>query len=242
MSAESSSNGDSPNGRPTGGWGISGALGLGLAAVIVPSVLASMILPLVVSLGVGQNIQNFTSSLVVELLTIAAVVAIVYAYRLRLTDIGLGRLRLEHVGMALLGFAAYALLSVGISSLMQRVMPFDENEIQDVGFTSPQGIELALVFLILVILVPLAEEILFRGFIFRGFRKRLPFWATALIVSVLFALAHFQINVGLDVFALSLVLCFLREKSDSLWPGIALHATKNFVAFMFLFVYGATGF
>jgi membrane protease YdiL (CAAX protease family) len=34
-----------------------------------------------------------------------------------------------------------------------------------------------------------------------------------------------------------MVLAYLREKTGSLWPPIGLHALKNFVAFMALFVF-----
>jgi len=41
---------------------------------------------------------------------------------------------------------------------------------------------------------------------------------------------------ALDTFILSLVLIYLREKTGSLWASITLHAVKNGVAFMALFV------
>jgi membrane protease YdiL (CAAX protease family) len=44
---------------------------------------------------------------------------------------------------------------------------------------------------------------------------------------------------ALDTFTLSLVLCYLRQKTDSLWPGIMLHALKNGLAFMSLFLIAA---
>lgn len=241
MSDDSSSSTNPANGRPVGGWGIGGALGLGFLALVAPSLLASSLLPIFDRLGLSSNLQNFVASLVVESLTIVSILAILFSYRLQLSDIGLGRFKLGYVGLAMLGFGAYVIASVVVSTLVRQFVPFDENQAQDVGFTSPQGVELLLVFVALVILTPLAEEILFRGFLFRGFRRRLNFWPTAIIISILFALAHFQVNVGLDVFALSLVLCYLREKTDSLWPGIVLHSTKNLVAFLYLYVHGGIG-
>jgi membrane protease YdiL (CAAX protease family) len=41
---------------------------------------------------------------------------------------------------------------------------------------------------------------------------------------------------GLDTFILSLFLIYLREKTDGLWASMALHALKNGVAFVALFV------
>ena len=88
----------------------------------------------------------------------------------------------------------------------------------------------------LVIVTPIFEETVFRGFLFKGLRRRLPFWAAASVVSVMFAFAHGQWNVALDTFVLSLILCFLVEKNNSLIPSILLHELKNEVAFTALFI------
>ena len=45
---------------------------------------------------------------------------------------------------------------------------------------------------------------------------------------------------ALDTFTLSMVLCYLRQETDSLWPGILLHALKNCIAFITLFVLHAS--
>ena len=64
----------------------------------------------------------------------------------------------------------------------------------------------------------------------------MPWWGATLLVSVLFGVAHMQWNVGIDVFALSVVMCILRERTNSIWAGFLLHAAKNFVAFYVTFV------
>jgi len=96
---------------------------------------------------------------------------------------------------------------------------------------------LVLAFIGLVVLPPIAEEMLFRGFLYRGLAKRLPKILSALITSGLFALLHFQWNVSLDVFVLSLVLIALYEKTKNLWVCVGLHAIKNGIAFLALFVF-----
>ncbi len=132
----------------------------------------------------------------------------------------------------------YAALSVTFAALAVKLIPgFNANQAQDVGLPSSlSGLDSLVAFISLVILTPLLEEIIFRGVLFRGLRKRLPFWGSALITSGLFALAHAQWNVGIDTFVLSLALCYLVEKSDSILPSVMLHASKNFMAFLFLFV------
>lgn len=132
----------------------------------------------------------------------------------------------------------YVAVSVTFTLLATNFIPaFNAEQAQDVGLPSTlAGTNMIAAFVSLVILTPIFEEIIFRGILFRGLRERLPFWVSAAIVSVLFALAHAQWNVGVDTFILSLALCYLVEKSDSIGPGIMLHAIKNLMAFIFLFV------
>jgi membrane protease YdiL (CAAX protease family) len=88
----------------------------------------------------------------------------------------------------------------------------------------------------LIIVAPVAEEVLFRGYLYGKLRKSVPVWAAIGIVSVLFGSIHGQWNVAIDVFALSIVLCVLREITGSIWAGILLHMVKNGLAFYILFI------
>jgi membrane protease YdiL (CAAX protease family) len=61
-------------------------------------------------------------------------------------------------------------------------------------------------------------------------------WLAILITSTLFGLIHGAWNVGIDTFALSIVLCVVRLKTGSLWASILIHMTKNAIAFYLLFI------
>lgn len=83
-----------------------------------------------------------------------------------------------------------------------------------------------------------------RGFLYTTLKKALkPIWAV-LLTSALFAAAHLSeggssglLWIGaLDTFVLSLVLIYLREKTGGLWASITLHAIKNGIAFVTLFL------
>lgn len=220
------------------GWGIPGALFLGLSAYFLPSVVLVFFAPGVQSLILSPNVANFVYAAAFEALVIGTIIIFVRAYGLRLKDIGLSNFKWGQLGLVAIGFGVYFLASIAISTVFSFFVDYDINQAQDVGFSNPSGIEVVMVFLVLVVLAPLAEELLFRGFIFQGLRRRLSFWATTIIVSILFAVVHGQINVALDVFALSLVLCWLREKTNSLWPAVILHSAKNGIAFVLLFILG----
>jgi membrane protease YdiL (CAAX protease family) len=93
-------------------------------------------------------------------------------------------------------------------------------------------------FLVYVLLSPLAEELFFRGLIQTILSplqilnlKILDFSLTApvVITSVLFAVAHFAYSLQALVFiiALSIFCGYLRERSQSVIPGIFAHAVFN---------------
>src|SRR5579875_74123 len=88
---------------------------------------------------------------------------------------------------------------------------------------------------------PMCEETFFRGFLF-GVLRRLPLrvgarelgpWVAAVIVAILFGLAHtgsanpeYLIPLGF----LGFLLCLVRWRTRSLYPGMALHSANNAIA------------
>ncbi len=134
---------------------------------------------------------------------------------------------------------AYIVTVVTLFSVVEMLqIGVDLDQEQDVGFgavVSP--VELILAFLALVVVVPLVEEILIRGFMFRALSRVFGFGLAALVSASIFGLLHGQVNLFIDTFALGLALAWLVHKTDSLWPAIALHALKNFAAFLYLFVF-----
>ncbi len=89
------------------------------------------------------------------------------------------------------------------------------------------------VIVLITVLAPLAEEILFRGYIFGSLRNLRGIWPAAIMTGVLFGAVHagsapvgFLVPLGVFGFG----LCLLREFGGSLYPCIALHALNNSIA------------
>jgi membrane protease YdiL (CAAX protease family) len=91
------------------------------------------------------------------------------------------------------------------------------------------------------VLAPMAEEFFFRGFLFGVLRRwrivvagrELGPWVAAIIVGILFGLAHtgsassqYLIPLGF----LGFVLCLVRWRTGSLYPCMALHSANNSLA------------
>ena len=89
-----------------------------------------------------------------------------------------------------------------------------------------------------IVAAPVAEEIFFRGFLFGGLRRGLPFVAAALVSAVIFGAFHYTGPHSLTVLPqlafLGLVLAWIYERSGSIYPTIALHVLNNALAFVVL--------
>lgn len=84
-----------------------------------------------------------------------------------------------------------------------------------------------------IVVAPLTEELLFRGFLHRGWtRSWIGVSGTILLTSVLWAALHQQYNwLGiLCIFLMGLIFGWVRHRSGSTSPVIVLHALNNLVA------------
>lgn len=154
-------------------------------------------------------------------------------------DLGLFRFPTwSDIAAALAGYVMYVVPAVILMMVVLRVMPgIDMEKVQDVGFLGIiRNYEYALAFLTLVVIAPVAEEIIFRGYLLNRLGNYVPFWLSILIVSVVFGLIHGNVVLAVDTFVLSVVLCVLRRASGSLWSPILLHMTKNGIAYYILFI------
>ena len=217
-----------------------------LAGFILAQVIVGLLLLGLRAVGVSfANIDESTLqavlSAVIYVLSLVIVIGIpwvVKKYRTTLSEVGLQTTPTwTDILLAPAGFIAYILLSFILTSIAMQFSFYDVDQVQDTGFTQiSQGYEFLLAFLTLVVIAPIAEEILFRGYLLGKLRKHVPIWLAILVTSLLFALVHFAWNVGVDVFALSIVLCLLRIGTGRLWPAILLHMMKNGLAFYILFI------
>ena len=218
---------------------------LTVAAILIPFAatvgLAFVLKSMNVSLDfVKTNIGSSVLAIISELLYL---LIIFWCFRAKLVTwqrLGWRKLRFTRVAVYVVaGVGWYFLLTMGFAIAVKVIFPdFNSGQQQDIGIQNLQGsLQQIVAFVSLAIVPPLVEETLFRGFLFKGLRLKWPFWLSALVTSVMFAVAHGQLNVGLDVFALSLVLCYITDKTGSILPGIVIHMLKNSFAYILLFTH-----
>ena len=83
-----------------------------------------------------------------------------------------------------------------------------------------------------IVIAPLLEETLFRGFVFQGLARSWGLWAGAAVSGLLFALSHQDVSVIVPFTVLGMALALLFYYTRSLWTNIALHASFNLIAFL----------
>lgn len=130
-------------------------------------------------------------------------------------------------------FVAFVALAYIALVITKVLLPgFDPNQAQVNEFTQAVTGNARLVsFFALVIIPPIVEEILFRGFMFPAFSGKVGYLLGALFSSLLFGFAHLQANVGVYTVVLGLLLCYMYKRTGSIIPGMALHMINNYVAF-----------
>jgi membrane protease YdiL (CAAX protease family) len=90
----------------------------------------------------------------------------------------------------------------------------------------------------IVIAAPILEEILCRGIVLRGLLKNYPPYKAILISALFFGLMHLDPWQAIPAFFGGLFLGWVYYKTQSVIPGIIIHATINSTAAVFLFLPG----
>ncbi|KAL8158895.1 hypothetical protein V2J09_000432 [Rumex salicifolius] len=86
--------------------------------------------------------------------------------------------------------------------------------------------------LVVSVCAPVWEEILFRGFLLPSLTRYMPVWCSILVSSVVFALAHFNVQRMLPLILLGVVMGVVFSRSRNLLPSMLLHSLWN--GFVFL--------
>lgn len=87
-------------------------------------------------------------------------------------------------------------------------------------------------FVAMGILAPIAEELLFRGVIYKRLKTYYDVTIAAYIASLIFAIAHFNLIQGLYAFVFGMMICFVYEKNGNILTVIAMHMGANIASLL----------
>jgi len=201
--------------------------------------------PLVVILGNNANDPVWTMIYQALVYTLSALVVILYSkkfissWKTNREELGLkGLPTFTDIGLGIAGFILTLLISGVVSNVMTQIFPwFDVNETQNVGYDYlSTGLDRAVAFIALVIIAPIAEELVFRGWLYGKLRKKHKIALSLILTSVLFGALHGQWNVGVTVGIMSTIMCAQREITGTAYSGMITHMLKNGVAFYILYI------
>jgi membrane protease YdiL (CAAX protease family) len=223
-------------GRP--GWRPWSAV-LGLVAGFLGALFGALVLGVIGAATTGSTFEdppgwvNISATVVqdVSLIGAALLMARTWAaptpahFGLRPAPIG------RALGYAVLAWIAFYLFTAVFIAVL-GLSPSQEDIAEQLGVAGTSG--LVAIAILVTVIAPVAEEFFFRGFFYGALRNWKGPWPAALITGTVFGAIHAGGSqaaylVPLGVFGV--LLCFVYERTGSLWPCIALHCANNTLAF-----------
>ncbi len=172
----------------------------------------------------GIKLQIGPAAMIVEVFLIGAVIPLRRRYGLSAKDLGLRATPgLRSMALAFLVLLLYFGGTVGYVYAVG--LNHAERSLSVVHY--PNTVNEILDMIALAVTAPIAEEIFFRGILYRSLRNRLKVLPAALIAGCLFGLVHATgyplITLPVKAF-FGVLACLLYERTGSLLPGIAVHS------------------
>jgi membrane protease YdiL (CAAX protease family) len=160
---------------------------------------------------------------------------------LTLRDLGFRIPRLGVIGVALLGAVGMFAVATIVGGAIDRIT--HTTHVQDVvqmleSIHQPWLIAFFAVFAIA--LAPIAEEMIFRIFLFNAGLRWGGFWVGALVSSAVFGLAHFDRSTGfasvVPLAVIGLILCGVYYRSRNAYASMIAHGVFNSVTVVLILV------
>lgn len=128
-----------------------------------------------------------------------------------------------------------ALCSIGLSKLV-TILPIDNilgsyENVENAFEASALHIQV----LVLVILGPVAEEIVFRGLVYNRIKGYTKEMTAVYLSSAIFGIYHFNLVQGLYAFMLGILLVYVYEKQRTILAPIIMHMSANLLALVMMY-------
>ena len=86
--------------------------------------------------------------------------------------------------------------------------------------------------LMLVVLAPIMEEVLFRGILLESVRSKYSSGRAIVVSALMFGVIHIIPQQVVNAFVIGLILGYIYVRTESLWPVIIIHALNNAMAYV----------
>lgn len=180
--------------------------------------------------------------LVVFFVQFVAIVLLVWFFAVITTgaswsDLGLKAVSLKNLfKYGVLGGLVLIVTVVGLGFIIKYLQPDIPPQYFEEILRSAQGWKVFLpVFIAGAVLAPFSEELYYRGMIYPVFRQRFGSLGGALLAGLLFGLVHFDLWRTIPLAIGGAGLCYIYEKTDSIWASTLAHGIWNGVMSMVVF-------
>ena len=168
---------------------------------------------------------------------------VIFKYNYPLTFFGLKKVKpVENIIYGLFGGAVIWLLITGVNNLIYLITTyfFQFQPPTQAAVKNLLGSENLFLFLahslLIVVIAPLTEEIFFRGFIYLYLKNRLGVKWAIINSALIFGLAHFDFWIFLPTFSGGVILAWICEETNSLYPSMIAHATWNGIVIILIYI------
>jgi len=133
---------------------------------------------------------------------------------------------------------AFALVVLAITVVygFQGVL-VDQDVLKFMKMTQAYRSLFELMFFVVAVVVPFLEELLFRGFLQGWLKQKFSLFSAIVLTSIVFACCHFSSEQADSnyvlipaLFIFSCFAGFIKERQQSIWASVGLHATFNFMS------------
>lgn len=224
---------DAPRAQRFPTWGdMLAVIGIYLLATVGTSIVVAIIA------AISGGTENFA-----EKMSSGPMSALSYALSMGLTIVGVliyrklrrGTGRMFHFSLRgfnpmliLWGFVMVLLTGVVIEPVLELFPDAFLKMIDKMGMHGGWSI------LMLVVLAPVMEEVLFRGILLESVRSKHSAGRAIVVSALMFGVIHFIPQQVVNAFVIGLILGYIYVRTESLWPVIVIHALNNAMAYIIM--------
>lgn len=219
------------------GWLVSQVVGFAVFSVVAATFLVSGV-PL--GVAVAGELEGSSPALSAGVPLVALALWQIPAWATQLGAVAVatvarGRSLVHDLGLVIrpvdvaTGVGGGVVAQIGVTVLYQVVGVDAEGPARQLTAKGEGPLGAAVLLVLLALVAPVVEELLFRGLLQRGLARHLPAAAVVVLTAVLFAAAHLQGPQFPGLVVVGVVLSVLAQRSGRLGPSIVAHMTFNAV-------------
>ena len=177
------------------------------------------------------SLEIICSSLLTILFLLPAINLSIIKYKTNFYSLGFQKTKIKYFSMGIYYWIT-CLIIVGLWGWMLEILKLDfllpPNTAKEVLNLAFENIFITIILVSMI--VPICEEVIFRGFLINGLERKFNLKICLLISSGIFSIFHIHIGSLFPTFILGICLGLLYIKSKSIYPSIFIHSIHNFLA------------